>query len=98
MQERIVSAFIATERFVFIAIIVLGLLQMTALRFGKEIYDSAFFWMRTKSSDTPSEDTTADFMRKTIFKGFYFSPKLGINRIIQSRLQERSAFDDVPAA
>ena len=98
MQERIVSAFIATERFVLISIIVLGLLQMTALRFGKEIYDSAFFWMRTKSSNTPSEATTADFMRKTIFKGFYFSPNLGISRIIKSRLKERSAVADVPAA
>ena len=98
IQTRIVNAFKATERFVMIACIVLGLLQMTALRFGKEIYDSAFLWMRTKSNDTPSEATTADFMRKTIFHGFYFSPNLSISRIIQSRMLGPSASFDVPAA
>ena len=98
MQARIVSAFVATERFVLIAIIVLGILQMAALSFGKEIYESAFFWMRTKRDDTPSEAVTANFMRKTIFQSFYFSPNLNISRIIQTRLLERSADDDIPTA
>ena len=83
-QKRIVKAFMATERFVMIACVAFGLLQMISLRFSKEINDSSFRWLRTKRTVVPSEATTADFMRRTINHGFYFPPYLYINRLIKS--------------
>ena len=97
-QKRIVNAYRATERFVMLACIAFGLLQMASLRFGDEINNSGFRWLRTKTANIPSEATTADFARKTINHGFYFSPKLYISRLIKScQPQHPVAADDAAA-
>jgi len=68
------------------AFITIGLLQMGALRFSSHIKGCAFRWLRTRSNKTPSEATTADFLRKTIFSSFFssfhFSPDLDISQFI----------------
>ena len=81
-QDKIVSAMKAIEGFAMFSCIAIGILQMCSLRFAKDINGCAFRWLRTKRNQTPSEATTADFMRKTIFNGFYFSPDLDISRFI----------------
>jgi len=64
------------------AFITIGLLQMGALRFSSHIKGCAFRWLRTRSNKTPSEAITADFLRKTIFSSFHFSPDLDISQFI----------------
>jgi len=81
-KASIVRTWRAIEGFTMFAVIAFGIIQMTALRFGKAIGDSNFRWLRTKRNDIPSEATTVDFMRKTIFNRFYFSPDLVIARLI----------------
>jgi len=82
-KSAIVNAFKAIEGFAMFACITIGLPQMGALRFSSQINGRAFRWLRTRSNKTPSEATTADFLRKTIFCGFYFPPDLGIARFIK---------------
>jgi hypothetical protein len=82
MQSNIVSAFKATEGFVMMACIALGMLQLVSLLFGAKI--DKFRWLRTNRNVLPSEATVADFMRKTFFHKSCFSPNLEITNIIQS--------------
>ena len=82
-KAAIVRAYKAIEGFAMFACIAIGLLQMGALLFAKQINGCAFRWLRTTTNKTPSEATTADFMRKTIFSGLHFPPDLGIAGFIR---------------
>jgi hypothetical protein len=93
-QAAILSAYNAIQGFAMFSIIAFGLLQIGALRFAKEINESSFRWIRTKRNITPSEATTADFMRKTIFCDFHFSHDFDIALLIRS-LKPVSSFDSV---
>lgn len=84
-KTRILAAFIAMERFVLTACVALGLLQLGSLRFAAEINASPLRWLRTHSNRTPSEATTAHFLRKTIFDGSASSSALPIIRFIRER-------------
>jgi hypothetical protein len=84
-KEAIVKTYKAIEGFVMFSIIGFGLLQMGALLHHKEINACPFRWLRTKRNEVPSEATTADFLRKTIFNRFHFSTDLGIARFIQAK-------------
>jgi hypothetical protein len=75
----------AIEGYAQIGIIALGLLQMISLKFGNEINSSGSRFMRTISSNTPSERTTADFMRKNIYQLFRFFPNLPLTSIISAK-------------
>jgi len=94
-KAAIISAYKAIEGFAMLACIAIGLLQMSALLFAKQINGCAFRWLRTRTSKIPSEATTADFMRKTIFCGLHFPPDLEIAGFIR-RLQPNP--DDFLAA
>jgi len=94
-KSAIVNTFKAIEGFAIFTCITIGLLQMGALRFGNRINGCAFRWLRTRSNKTPSEATTADFLRKTIFCDFYFPPDLDIARFINEIHPARS---EKPAA
>ncbi|OGJ89693.1 MAG: hypothetical protein A2487_01145 [Candidatus Raymondbacteria bacterium RifOxyC12_full_50_8] len=48
----------AIEKFVVVQIIVLGILQVLALKFPKEIISKSLCWMRTPPEDIPSEFMT----------------------------------------
>lgn len=91
-KTDIVNTFNAIEGFAMFAVIAFGLVQMVALRFGKEINDSSFRWLRTIRNNTPSEATTIDFLRKSIFILFQPSPHLGISNLIRS--VQSSTVDD----
>jgi hypothetical protein len=75
-------AFQATQGYVMIAAIALGLLQICSLRFKDEINTSPLRWIRSRSNPVPSEATTADFLRKTVFKDFGPTTNLAIIRFI----------------
>ena len=62
-KASIINTYDAIEGFVMFACIAMGLIQICALRFYKEINNSKLRWMRTNSSTIPSEDTTAFNMR-----------------------------------
>jgi len=82
MQSKIVSAYKATEGFVMMACIALGMLQLVSLLFGEKI--NVFRWLRTQRNILPSEATAADFMRKTFFRKSCFKSDLEIASLIQS--------------
>jgi hypothetical protein len=83
-KRLICAAFHATQRYVMTASIALGLLQICTLRFTDEINTSPLRWIRTRTNIVPSEATTADFIRKTLFMCFASKSVLGIIRFIQS--------------
>ena len=83
-RKLIVDAFRATQVYVMVACVALGLLQICSLKFADEINAAPLRWIRTRRGLIPSEVTTADFLRKTIFKLFGSASTLGIIRIIQS--------------
>lgn len=85
VMEHIISALRATEVFVMINCIALGLLQLVSLIFFDSKNHSLLRWLRTPSTDTPSEATVAVFMRKSIYRMFQFLPELPILRIIKSK-------------
>jgi hypothetical protein len=69
-RKRITAAYNATQGFVMLACVAMGLLQIASLRFADEINASPLRWLRTRTNHFPSEASTADFVRKTIFRSF----------------------------
>jgi len=92
-QKHIISTLTAIENFVMMNCIALGLLQLISLRFFDSKNHSLLRWLRTVSSNTPSEATTAVFMRKSIYCMFRFLPNLEILQIIKAK---QSAPPDPP--
>jgi len=82
VKTNIVLTFKAIEGFVMFNCVAMGIIQMSAIKFPKEIYASPFRWLRTRTCEIPSEATTADFLRKTIFCAFNFLPNLSIRNFI----------------
>jgi hypothetical protein len=80
-----------------IACIALGLLQICSLKFTDEINSSPLRWIRTRTNLVPSEATTADFMRKNLFKLFDLPSNLSIIHFIKQFQQnsEVDRYDDV---
>jgi len=73
----------AIEKFVNIAGIALGLLQYLALTRAGEIWNSYHGWLRTRSSDTPSEAVVQSVIRTEFFSSSWkvpFHSTLGIIR------------------
>lgn len=91
-KELIANTVKAIEGYAQIGIIALGLLQLAGLMFGNDINRSGNRFMRTVSSSTPSERTTADFMRKNIYQLFRFLPDLPLTTIISSK----QIIEDIP--
>ena len=95
-KRLILGAFRATQGYVMISCIALGLLQICSLRFADEINASPLRWIRTRTNLIPSEATTADFLRKNLFKLFDSPTNFSIIRFIK-RFQPNSR-DDVDDA
>ncbi len=96
-KRLITAAFRAVQNYVMTACIALGLLQISSLMFADEINASPLRWLRTKSNAIPSEASTADYLRKTIFKRFGFSSYLSIIHFIKQlqRVPADSHYFDV---
>jgi len=94
-KDSIVSALKAIENFAMCAVIALGMIQMTAIRFADIINSSSFRWLKTSRNDVPSEATTSHFLRKTIFHIFHFHRDFAITRFIRD---VQSQTDDISVA
>ncbi len=67
------NTFAAIEKFVNIQLLLLGMLQLMAKQFPTEIKEKAHCWLRTTSSNTPSEFVTRTALAniiKNILSGF----------------------------
>ena len=82
-RKRIMSAYKAIHGFMMAACMALGLLQIASLLFADEINASPLRWLRTRTNLFPSEATTADFMRKSIFRMFASNAPLPIIHFIR---------------
>ena len=82
-KKLITAAFRAVQNYVSTACIALGLLQVSCLMFADEINASPLRWLRTKSNAIPSEASTADYLRKIIFKHFPLSSNFDLIRFIK---------------
>ena len=92
-KKLISSTFDAIQGFVMLGCIAQGLLQIGALRFYESINASPIRWLRTRTNIVPSEATTADFVRKSLFFMFRFLPALPIVQII--RQFQKSPWDSL---
>jgi hypothetical protein len=93
-KKLIAGAFRATQCYVLTACIAVGLLQICSLLFAQEINASPLRWLRTKSNEIPSESSTADYMRKTIFKHFGSASKFGIINLIKEAQRESADYQE----
>jgi hypothetical protein len=96
-RASILQAFSATERYVMIALIANGTLQLLSLKYSSIVEKSCFSWLRTTSEKTVSETTMSRFLRKDFFMQFHKRLHLPILQIIRSRM-ELNDDADLPGA
>lgn len=80
--EKTKKTFEAIEKFVAVQIVVLGMLQLIALKFPREIVIHAHCWLRTPPSDTPSEFMTKIALVNIINRNIAVFAKNMISQII----------------
>ena len=78
--------------------IAMGLLQLIAIRYSKQV--PALFWryLRTPSKLIVSEATVMFYLRKHIFRLFAQNPHLSITQIIMSKQKIAAFMDDRQAS
>jgi len=79
----------AIERFVNIAGIALGLLQYLALTHADEIWNSYTGWLRTRSSEIPSEAVVQSIIQTEFFSSIWKVPFCATLRIIKNKLRKQ---------
>jgi hypothetical protein len=84
-QRLIADAMNAVEAFVNFAIIATGLLQMLAIEYAKEIRQRHNWWMRTYSSEVPSEEMVKRVIQHEFYHNFRKFKHTAIYRIIQDK-------------
>ena len=84
-RKRIISSYNAIEGFVMFSCIALGILQLCAIRFTKDLQNFPWRWLRTYSNTVPSEDTVADCLRRSLPRIFGEYQNLEFLEIIYSK-------------
>lgn len=84
-REKATQVVEAVERFVNIAGITLGLLQYLALTRAAQIWDSYHGWLRTRSSEIPSEAVVQSVIQTEFFFSGYKVPFCNTLRIIKRK-------------
>jgi hypothetical protein len=87
-QRLLADAMNAVEAFVNFAIIAIGLLQMLAISHTKEIRQRHNWWMRTYSSDVPSEEMVKRVIQHEFYHNFRKFRNTAIYRIIQNKRRQ----------
>ena len=87
-KERIISTYRASECFVMLCCIAIGILQLCSLNFTAILNLSPIRWQRTYTNIVPSEESTRVSMRESFNKLFYKSPNMGIVKIISEKKEE----------
>jgi hypothetical protein len=88
-RKQILRAFTATERFVMMNLIAVGLLELLALKYSNILNKSPFCWLRTSSQKVVSEASMSRYLRKEFFMQFQKRPYLAILQIIRSKMEPR---------
>ena len=96
-RTRILMALSAIERYVMIALIANGILQLLSLKYSSIVEKSCFCWLRTTSGKVVSEATMSRFLRKDFFLQFRKWVHLPILQIIRSRMEPEDD-PDLPRA
>lgn len=73
-RKNIINALKATESFVFFSCVATGILQMLAVFFHDILNPRCLRWLRTYSSNISSKATIAQYLRKSLFLSFAFTP------------------------
>jgi len=96
--KRVQLAWGCCERFVMIAAIALGLLQLIALRFPKAVWNQFDAFLRTRSRELPSERTVKHVLARQLVQDFLSVAPSAMMRDIRERHGEprESKFDDQP--
>jgi hypothetical protein len=97
-RTRILRAFDAIERYVMMALIANGMLQLLSLKYSSIVGKSYFCWLRTPSKNIVSEVTMSRFLRKDFFMQFHKQGHLPILQIIRSRMELNGDSDQQGAA
>jgi hypothetical protein len=92
-RTRILQAFSAIERYVMVALIANGILQLLSLKYSSMVEKSCFCWLRTISGRIVSEETMSRFLRKDFFLQFHKRLHLPILQIIYSRMESHDDSD-----
>lgn len=94
LRNRILRALKATESFVLISSISMGLVQMMALT--PDIANTAgkSRYLRTKSVEHVSEATVMSYLRKNLFSFLLARPDFAVSQIIRGFLLEYSGFQN----
>ena len=86
-RAHILQAFSAIERYVMMALIANGILQLLSLKYSSIVEKSCFCWLRTTSKNVVSEETMSRFLRRDFFQQFHKLCHLPILQIIRSRME-----------
>jgi len=88
----------AYERFVMLAAIALGLLQLIAVKYPNDIWNHFDTYLRTCSRQLPSERTVKYVMARLLIRNLFISAPVAIMREIRQRYFTRKSpdIDDFP--
>lgn len=90
-QCRILATIRATETFVHLSVIAMGIVQMLSLKYSCVFPVRVFRYLRTPSKEVVSEATLMDYLRRHFWRFMAFSPDLSIVQIIREQ-QDKSGF------
>jgi hypothetical protein len=90
-QRLLADAMNAVEAFVNCALIAVGTLQMLAIEHANEIKKRHGWWMRTYSSEVPSEEMVKRVIQHEFYHNFRKFKHTAIYRIIQDKRMQSTA-------
>jgi hypothetical protein len=96
--EKTKNTLAAIEKFVVIQMIVLGVLQMMALKFSQEIIKAAHCWLRTPPGNVPSEFITKIALQNAIRNNLAAFAKNTITQVILEKRENSPEYHTVKKA
>jgi hypothetical protein len=97
-RSHILRAFFATERYVMMALIANGILQLLSLKYSSMVEKSSFCGLRTNSGEVVSETTMSRVLHRDFFLRFHKLLHLPILQIIRSKMELPNDSDRTGAA
>ena len=90
---KVNSCWEAYERFVMLAAIALGLLQLIAVKYPNDIWNHFDTYLRTRSRQLPSERTVKYVIARLLIRDLFISAPVAIMREIRQRYFKRKSPD-----
>jgi hypothetical protein len=85
VSQKILKKLDAIEMFVHLCAMVVGILQILALHFPKQIWEQNSYWLRTFSNEIPSEYIVKGVLSQSIVKNLFKVNTHAIYALIRSR-------------